>query len=416
MTDSKIKKNKISGDWKSINDDKALSTKEKLDKLIKRNLKKKTENKPAIQKSKIDIDKPFVIIESIFSLEDIYGDTRLSEWNDISLKSMSLLFSDQNIKDLNMNKILYFDTETTGLSGGTGTIPFMLGFGYFEENVYKTKIFILNDISAEEEMLSSVDEFIVSGDFSATITYNGKSYDFPLMETRYILNRKRFPLLKIPHLDFLYPARTIWKNTYESRRLGYLGDVLLGISRDDDIDGSQIPPLYFSYLRTGNFSLIEKVIFHNELDLVGLSVLVLKGLKYIENISNIDDEGEILGVGDLYERSLDLINAELKYKYLIDNSERYEIKEKAIKRMSKIKKRAKLFNEAAELWELLEDSEDKDSHRELAMYYEHRNKNYIKALNYAEKGMKKELSDHKKKDLYKRIERLKKKIKKSEDI
>ncbi len=331
--------NNVAGQWSSLNKDKVLSTKEKLDKLIELNLKQSKSPKKNNKNSKIETDKPFIIIESIFSLDDIYGGIKLSEWDDITQNSIPTLFSDETLLKLNKKKFLYFDTETTGLSGGTGTIPFMLGFGYFEDNVFKTKVFILNDISKEDEMLDVVDDFIEEGGFSATITYNGKTYDFPLMETRYILNRKRFPLLKLPHLDFLYPARTIWKNTYQSRRLGYLGDILLGISRDDDIDGSQIPSLYFSYLRTGNFSLIDKVISHNELDLVGLSALVLKSLKYIENIDNTEDEGEILGLGGLCEKSLDLIGAEQKYLYLIENCERIEIKEKAIKRLSIIKKK-----------------------------------------------------------------------------
>lgn len=416
MADSKNKNNKINSEWNSINKNISLSTKEKLEKLINLNLKKKESPKKNKKKPEgFDTNKPFLIIESVFSLKDVYSDVQLSEWDHISQDSINLLFSDKSLQKLDKKKFLYFDTETTGLSGGTGTIPFMLGFGFFEDNAFKTKIFILNDISAEEEMLDAVDEFIETGDFSATVTYNGKSYDFPLMETRYILNRKRFPLLRLPHLDFLFPARTIWKNTFESRKLGYLGDMLLGISRDDDIDGSQIPPLYFSYLRTGDFSLMENVITHNELDLVGLSALVLKGLKYIEDLRHIDDEGEILGVADLYEKSIDLLSAEQKYLYIIENCEREEIKEKAIKRLSLIKKRAKLYNEAAKLWELLEDSDDKDTHRELAIFYEHRDRNYLKALNYAEKGLDQELSELKKNDLIKRIKRLKTKIKKLEE-
>jgi len=379
--------NNVAGQWSSLNKDKVLSTKEKLDKLIELNLKQSKSPKKNNKNSKIETDKPFIIIESIFSLDDIYGGIKLSEWDDITQNSIPTLFSDETLLKLNKKKFLYFDTETTGLSGGTGTIPFML------------------------EMLDVVDDFIEEGGFSATITYNGKTYDFPLMETRYILNRKRFPLLKLPHLDFLYPARTIWKNTYQSRRLGYLGDILLGISRDDDIDGSQIPSLYFSYLRTGNFSLIDKVISHNELDLVGLSALVLKSLKYIENIDNTEDEGEILGLGGLCEKSLDLIGAEQKYLYLIENCERIEIKEKAIKRLSIIKKKAKLYREAVTLWELLEHSDDKDTHRELAIYYEHRDRNYLKALNYAKKALELDLSKHKRDDILNRIKRLKTKIK-----
>jgi len=410
-------KGSINKQWATIDSDSSLSTKDKLNKLIQLNLKKKktvdTFTNTIVKSKNIDTKKPFVIIESFFSIEDIYGDTKLSEWNNISQKSIQILFPNENIKNINIKDFLYFDTETTGLSGGTGTIPFMLGFGFFKEQVFKTKIFILNDISAEENMLSAVDDFIKSENFSAVVTYNGKSYDYPLMETRYIMCRKKFPLLKIPHLDFLYPSRIIWKNTFESRRLGYLGDVLLGISRDDDIDGSMIPSLYFSYIRTGDFSLIEKVVIHNELDLVGLSALMLKGAKYIENIDSTDDDGEILGVGNLYEKVYNFAEAEQQYKYLIENTVREEIKLKAIKLLSIIKKKSKLYNEAIALWKLLENSDDKDCHRELAIFYEHKELDYIKALNYAEKGLDMDLSECKRKELIKRIERLKAKIKNS---
>ncbi len=411
----KDKNDSIRNTWNNLSNKSGLSTKDKLDKLVRLNLKKKT-NEPARQTPPPEINPTaaFVVKEAEYPLNDRYGDICLSDWHSITPSTLSTLFPEEAVHDIAIDRLLYFDTETTGLSGGTGTIPFMLGFGFMDETVFKTKIFILNDISAEEEMLEAVDQFIAEGKFSATVTYNGRGYDFPLMETRYILSRKRFPLLRIPHLDFLYPARTLWKHSFDSRKLGYLGEMLLGISREDDIDGSQIPGLYFSYLRTGNFSLIRKVVYHNELDLVGLSALLLKALKYVDDMNRTQDEGEILGTAMLYEKARILDIAEERYSFLVSSCQGDRIRELALKRLSAIKKRAKLYGEAVVLWEQLESENDRETHRELAIYYEHREKNYLKALAYAEKGLKKELSQLKKEDLEKRIRRLTEKIKKHE--
>ena len=166
---------------------------------------------------------------------------RLGEWRDLPADALAVIWGNADLAALDARKVLFFDTETTGLAGGTGTIPFMLGFGFFSEQVFQVKIFLLQDLDREGEFLAAVDDFLRDGNFSATVTFNGKAFDFPLLETRYILQRRRLPLLDLPHLDFLFPARTIWKNTFESRKLGYLGEMLLGLSRADDIDASSIP-------------------------------------------------------------------------------------------------------------------------------------------------------------------------------
>jgi len=254
--------------WQGINEDENLSTKQKLEKLVSQNLKReKITKEPEPQPKASEPLDPFIVREFSYPLDSYFGKLPLSAWKEVTSQVLTIVSGEEEFQDVEPMKLLFFDTETTGLSGGTGTIPFMLGFGFFEGEQFSVKIFILNDLSAEEAFLDAVDQFFDEYEFSGVVTYNGKAFDFPLMETRYILYRKRFPLLRKPHLDFLFPARMIWRNTYESRRLGFLGEVLLGISRTEDVDGSQIPALYFSYLRGQNYRLIEKVIEHNSLDL-----------------------------------------------------------------------------------------------------------------------------------------------------
>ncbi len=389
------------------------STKQKLEELVNKNLKNKSLN---IKKSKttpenVNFDKDFEILNYNYPMSSIFGKVILNEWNGIKKHIIPTIFNDRTFSDIDPLKLIYFDTETTGLSGGTGTIPFMLGFGYIEGDSFEVKIFVLNDPSKEGLFLDEIDRFLKTLDISGVVTYNGKSFDYPLMETRYVLNRKRFPLQDFPHLDFLSPARVIWKNTYESRKLGYLGDILLNISRVDDVDGSFIPGLYFEYLRTGNFSMIEKVVEHNALDIVGLSALLLLGCKYVDDVSSADDEGEVLGVALLNERSGLLPEAEKYYCYLNKNGKRDEIIAQSAKRLALIKKKEKLFDEAEDLWRLLSDQGDKFAFREMSVYLEHRKKDFSEALEFVERGLElAEISETQRKDFEKRVLRLKRKI------
>ncbi|MEN8153101.1 MAG: ribonuclease H-like domain-containing protein [Acidobacteriota bacterium] len=406
-----LDKNKIKSSWESINSGEGLTTREKLEKLVNVSLKKDK----IIKKKKterFDTDLPeYSILDFSYPLEDVYGKVKLEEWKEVSENVLPTIFSDPGMKGIDPLKLLYFDTETTGLSGGTGTIPFMLGFGFFKEDLFKVKIFILNDPDKEGEFLEVVDHFLNGNNFSGTVTYNGKTFDFPLMETRYILNRKKFPLLKLPHLDFLFPARTIWKNTFESRRLGFLGDILLGISRDDDVDGSLIPYLYFDYIRSGNFALIEKVVEHNALDIVGLSALLLLGCRYVDDPSFTEDEGEIFGVASLFERSGDFEEAEKLYGYFDGMNDRDDLVAKSVKRMALLKKKNKLFGDARDLWEKLSEFGDHIAIKELSIHYEHKEKNFYSAIEFVRKGMELiNITDNQRKDLEKRFERLKKKI------
>jgi len=413
MSKTRKKLNQIKMGWEKINGQDQLSTKKKLEKLIALNIKRK-KTTPLQENNLAEIKKnqdAFLIREFSYPMGSVFGNVKLSEWEDISPELLAIVAGDNRFLEVDPLKLLYFDTETTGLAGGTGTVPFMLGFGFVDHNLFMVKIFVLNDLSREEEFLNEIDRFLEEHDFSATVTYNGKSFDFPLMETRYILNRRRFPLLEKPHLDFLFPARTLWKNTYESRKLGFLGDVLLGISRSDDIDASQIPTLYFAYLRNNMFSLLEKVVEHNALDLIGLSALLLLGIQYLKNHSNIQDEGERLGAAMLFEKRGDFDRSTELYEILKQCATRDDIIIKAVKRLSVIKKKKKLFEEATELWKILSGFKDHFALRELSVHYEHRKKDYYGAIEFVEQAFEEiSLTDVQRKDLEKRLKRLHKKI------
>lgn len=435
----RLEKDKIKTKWDNINSQDSASTKEKLEKLVNLSLKRKElKNKRQIQQQEdvlmdTDVDmeaagpmpQPHepektgaaIVCEYSYPLSTQMGQFQLEDWKHISNRQLTVIFGEEEWDDdmppQSPMNLLFFDTETTGLAGGTGTIPFMLGFGYFDESAeaFRVKIFILNDLSGEDRFLEEIDRFLGEREFSGTVTYNGKSFDFPLMETRYILQRKRFPLLRLPHLDFLHPARTTWKNTYESRKLGYLGDVLLGLSREDDIDGSRIPMLYFNFLRSKAFSVLEKVVEHNALDLVGMAALVILAAKYQEDISYTRDEGEILGTARLLEKYGDLDGARKLYETLASSGTRQDIVTMAVKGLALLKKKLKLYSEASELWQSVADSGGHRVARELSVHFEHREKNYARALEYVQNALSSiDLTEAQRKDFEKRLGRLRRKI------
>ncbi len=411
----------IQDEWRKLDGEGGLSTREKLDQLVRRNLKQGVKP-PVAGTRQPEPRKPetvagtFLVRDFSYSLDGRYGKVRLGDW--LSLKPGALgVIAGSEFAEVDPRRAVFFDSETTGLAGGTGTVPFMLGFGYFGDQAFQARIFILLDLDSEGEFLAAVARFLEEGDFSAVVTYNGKAFDLPLLETRYILQRRRFPFREMPHLDFLFPARTIWRNTFDSRKLGFLGEMLLGLSREDDIDGSEIPALYFSFLRSGAFSLIEPVVEHNAMDLVGLAAVVLLGALYLDDYSLTNDGGEIFGLGRLCERAGLLEKAEEFYKAARESSARDDVATLAARRLSVLLKKKKLFGEALELWQQLAAAHDAQAQRELSVHFEHRERDFAMALTYVEKALAEGgLPPARRQEMEKRLQRLQQKIAKLEGI
>jgi hypothetical protein len=402
----------IQDKWRRLESEDGLSTREKLDRLVKQNLRRNEKPAPpAPAPLAAEPGAPFLVKEFSYALDGRYGKVRLGDWLSLKADTLAVIAGSDEFAAIDPARMLFFDSETTGLAGGTGTVPFMLGFGYFADQAFQVRIFVLLSLDKEGEFLEAVASFLEGGGFSAVATYNGKAFDFPLLETRYILQRRRFPLRDLPHLDFLFPARTIWRNTFDSRKLGYLGEMLLGLSREDDIEGSDIPALYFSFLRSQAFSLIEPVVEHNAMDLVGLAAVVLLGALYLDDYSLTGDGGEIFGLGRLCERAGLLEKAEGFYKVAREVSARSDVAVLATRRLSLLLKKKKLFSEALELWQQLAAGNDAQAQRELSVHFEHRERDFAMALTYVEKAIAGGgLTPARRQEMEKRLQRLQQKI------
>ncbi len=165
----------------------------------------------------------------------------------------------------------FLDTETTGLAGGSGTYAFLIGIGSIEREGFRVRQFFMRDYAEEASQLWAVAEYLAR--FDVLITYNGKSYDQPLLETRFRMCRARHPFDRLIHLDLLYGARRLWKQRMENCKLTYLEREVLGVEREGDVPGSLIPYLYFEFVRTRRAAKLIPVFQHNVLDIVSLACL-----------------------------------------------------------------------------------------------------------------------------------------------
>jgi uncharacterized protein YprB with RNaseH-like and TPR domain len=165
----------------------------------------------------------------------------------------------------------FLDTETTGLAGGTGTYAFLIGVGSIDSTGFRLRQFFMRDYGEEPSLLHRLSEHLAQ--FDVLITYNGKAYDQPLLETRFRMARARHPFDRLPHLDLLFGARRLWKLRLESCRLMDLEHQILGVEREGDLPGEMIPYCYFEFLRTKQAFRLVPIFHHNAIDILSLACL-----------------------------------------------------------------------------------------------------------------------------------------------
>jgi uncharacterized protein len=318
-----------------------------------------------------------------------YGEMALGDILSIPTYPAHLLSKDERLKELDFRKALFLDTETTGLSGGTGTFAFMVGLGFFQEDQFLITQFFMRDYSEERASLSLLKNLIDS--FQFLVTFNGRQYDIPLLETRFILSRKASKIREMPNFDLLYPSRRIWKGAYENCRLVTLESQLLGVERTDDIPSEWIPYLYFEYIQTGDASKIQQVFYHNRMDI--LSMVALAGrihLVYHDPQAARPRKGiEHFALGRLFwehgqrEKAIPCFEIALKRS---DDDLSWEVMKwlsRAFKKTGQGEKARSLCEEMMS-WPCKKDA---FPYIELAKYHEHRLKDWNKAMAYVDEAL-----------------------------
>ena len=171
-------------------------------------------------------------------------------------------------------RLVLFDTETTGLAGGTGTRAFMIGVGDWHEGRFRERQLLITTLAGELAMLECFASWLRPD--AVLVSYNGKSYDAPLLRTRFRLNRLASPLEGLTHIDLLHPVRRRWRGVWENCRLATVERQLLQVVRDDDLPGSEAPAAWLGFLRGGSAGALHRVALHNSQDLRSLGGILFR--------------------------------------------------------------------------------------------------------------------------------------------
>ena len=265
--------------------------------------------------------------------------------------------------------LLFLDTETTGLAGGTGTYAFLVGAAFVEDARLVVVQHFMRDFDDEPALLTALEPLLARA--RAVVTFNGAGFDLPLLETRFVLARRRWPSA-LPHLDLLRPARRVWTGWLADCRLATLESAVLGLAREDDVPGGLIPMLYFDYLRSRRAAPLRRVFEHNRLDVLSLVALVGWFGRALADGRDLRPE-EKAGLGRLWE-PFDLERALACYRDALEAGLPGPIARWARLRLAWWEKRAARWAAACELWEAARQHEAFDPRpwEELAKFHEHR--------------------------------------------
>lgn len=313
-----------------------------------------------------------------------------------------------------ISKLLFLDTETTGLSGGAGTLAFEIGVGYIQGHYMVIRQYVMRDYSEEAAMLHDLANLI--GGFDTLITFNGKTFDIPLLESRMIMQRIRPMLSELPHFDLLHACRRVYKLRLKRCNLATLEEAVLGQGRKEDLPGALVPQRYFDYLKTKEFSLLEDVLEHNRQDVQSLASLTGHLCSVFRSPQQLAYAEDIFSVGRTLERGGDVYRARKCYRILGHSS----MSSKAHMHLAASFKRERNWEEAVSSWnDMIARAEGGVlPYIEAAKYYEHVMRDIPRALSYANAALAYELNMTLLRDegqnetlsaLHKRIDRLKKK-------
>ena len=197
-------------------------------------------------------------------------------------------------------RLLFLDTETTGLSHGAGTVVFLVGVGEIENGQLTIRQYLMRDYDEEPFVLKRVQQDLRA--CQTLVTYNGRSFDMPLLQTRFVMQRMPFDSDRIPHADLLHTARRVWKLRLKRCNLGTLEELIFHEPREDDLPGAEVPQRYFDYLKQHDFSLLEDILKHNAQDIASLARLLFKLCQLHENPLSAEHLQDIYSLGRVYEK------------------------------------------------------------------------------------------------------------------
>lgn len=323
-------------------------------------------------------------VEQDVHLDTWHGNISLSRFRGVDPATVPVLSGDPTLEGFDLHRAVFLDTETTGLAGGTGTAAFLVGIGFVRDDRFVVRQYVMRDYEEEAALLSALADDLRA--FRHLVTYNGRTFDVPLLESRYRLCRERFPLARAFHLDLLAPARRLWKERLVSCRLQSLEVALLAFERHEDVPGDEIPRIYFDYVRRRDGRALRRVLEHNRLDVVSLAALALLASEWVQD-ERAEDPRDVFSLGRVFERAAVYERSEALYRRVLDG-ETGPLRVATLVRLAARAKRCGDHEAAAGLWGEAAAGGSPRAWRELAVHHEHRTRDLHAALAAAEKGLR----------------------------
>jgi uncharacterized protein YprB with RNaseH-like and TPR domain len=319
-----------------------------------------------------------LVVDRRYESDRFHGARRVEECVVEDGESLRLLDPSLPPPDGSGERTVFVDLETTGLSGGAGTVAFLVGCGWFDMGAFQVRQFLLTSYASERALLDAVASCFDAA--SLLVTYNGKTFDVPVMETRWMFHRMRMPLESVRHFDMLHPARRLWRGRLAAGsvsdgpegtaapgrprapledsggcRLSTLERVLCDVTRVGDVPGMEIPSRYFRFLRTGDARPLEPVLEHNRLDLISLAAVSAHAVQLVEEgPGRCRDAAEAVALGKVYERAGCIDRAIDAFTKAADEpSASVDVRAEAIYRLGLRLRRERRYADAADCWRRL---------------------------------------------------------------
>lgn len=341
----------------------------------------------------------FQLIENRYPLDFVHGPLTLAEAFARDPATAVQLARAEALTITDLRQLAFVDTETTGLAGGAGTLAFLVGVGVcdIDTNEFVLRQYFLRDPAEEAALLTTLIRDLA--DRAGWVTFNGKSFDLPLLETRLTLNRQRGALGRRPHLDLLMPARRLYRGRLESCSLGTLEQHILHLTREqDDVPGALIPQMYLDYLRTRDAHEMRRVIYHNEIDILSMVTLMGHVLEVFQGsaVTRSGQRSEKLTPADWlrlaqwHDDNNRVTEAEAAYRQALAGKLDLDMRAVGLARFAALLKRQNRRAEAVPLWEQWASFtlDTPEPFIELAKFYEWHTRDMAAAQTWAERALK----------------------------
>ncbi len=330
------------------------------------------------------------VLDRVYPADFQHGQDRLSDLLSLSLETAAVFSQDERLATLRHQDFLFLDTETTGLMGA-GTIAFMVGVAFWDGDAFVVRQFFLRDHGDEQAMLFLLAELLA--DRAGVITFNGRTFDLPLLDNRYLMNRLddlMGDLLERPHIDLLPPARRLWRRRLGSCALSELEKNLLGVRRTgEDVPGWRIPGMYMDYLRTGDARELLGVFYHNQLDMLSMVTLAARVLRQFGQPKTADPALDLVSLAR-WQQKLDLISeAEAVLRVAAEEEAALEVYHQVLYALGALLKRNGRRPEAVTYWQQIAVTafDNVEAHVELAKYYEWEQRDLGTALSWTQQAL-----------------------------